>query len=322
MPIIERSSYRAPFCLRNGHLQTILASSVRKADAGLYVRERIDTSDGDFLDLDWSRTGSRRVAVLSHGLEGSSHRPYVVGMARMLNRSGWDVVAWNYRSCSGEMNRTLRMYHNGSTDDLDLVVRHALAAGAYDALGLVGFSLGANLSLLYLGQSGETLDRRIRCAAVFSAPCDLAASSRALAAWQNRLYMVQFLRSLHEKVLQKMEAMPGRISDEGYDRIRTFKEFDDRYTAPLHGFRDAGDYYAQCSCGRVLHRITVPALVVNAADDPFLAGGCYPVAAAAQSRQVHLETPASGGHVGFMEIAGDGAYWSERRAAEFLGQQV
>jgi predicted alpha/beta-fold hydrolase len=134
--------------------------------------------------------------------------------------------------------------------------------------------------------------------------------------------MVQFLRSLHGKVLQKMAAMPGRISDEGFDRIRTFREFDDRYTAPLHGFRDAADYYAQCSSGRVLHRINLPVLVVNAADDPFLAGGCYPAAAAAQSRHVHLETPASGGHVGFMELRSDGAYWSERRAAEFLGEMT
>lgn len=318
MPLIE-PSYRPPLCLRSGHLQTIAASSFRRSDPGLFTRERIDTPDGDFLDLDWTRTGNGRVAVLSHGLEGNSRRPYMVGMARMLSRCGWDVVAWNERSCSGEMNRTLRMYHNGSTDDLHLVVRHALAAGAYDALGLVGFSLGANLSLLYLGQQGDALDPRVRAAAAFSAPCDLAASADALASWQNRLYMVQFLRSLHEKVRLKMAALPGRLSDEGYGRIRTFREFDDRYTAPLHGFRDAADYYEQCSSGTLLHRITVPALIVNALDDPFLAGGCYPAAQAAASRHVHFEMPASGGHVGFMEFAGDGAYWSERRAAAFLG---
>jgi hypothetical protein len=318
MPVIRSSSYRAPCPLRNGHLQTIYPSLARRVAPHIYHRERIDTPDGDFLDLDWSKTGSDKLAILSHGLEGSSRRHYMVGMAKVLNRHGWDALAWNYRSCSGEINRGLRWYHNGAIDDLDCVVRHAARTGNYRALALIGFSLGGNLILVYLGSMGKNLDATIGKAAVFSAPCDLKASAGELAKLKNKIYMRQFLRSLHEKIRLKMALMPGAIDDTGFDRIRNFKDFDDRYTAPIHGFRDAEDYWAKCSGDRFIPQITVPTLIVNARDDPFLAGGCYPVREAESSRTVHLEMPKWGGHVGFVQFNRDGSYWSERRAMEFL----
>jgi predicted alpha/beta-fold hydrolase len=246
----------------------------------------------------------------------------MIGMATMLNRHGWDALAWNYRSCSGEPNRRLRMYHNGSTDDLDLVVRHALSKGNYASVALIGFSLGGNLTLLYLGTKGTALDSRVRMAVAFSAPCDLRASAKELARPKNAFYMQQFLRSLHEKIKAKMALMPDAINDDGFDRIRNFKDFDDRYTAPIHGFRDAEDYWARCSSGPLIPRITVPTLIVNALDDPFLADGCYPATQAENSEKVHLEMPRSGGHVGFVEFNRDGSYWSERRALEFLLAQA
>ena len=320
MPIIPRSSYRAPFLFDNGHLQTLYPTMARKVNGVAYRRERISTPDDDFLDLDWSRTGNRRLAILSHGLEGHTGRPYMVGMARMLNRQGWDVLAWNYRACSGEINRRLRMYHNGCIDDLECVVRHGLKNGAYDRAALIGFSLGGNLTLMYLGSMGSTLDPRIRASVAFSVPCDLKAGALELAKAKNYIYMKQFLVSLHEKIRLKMEQMPGMINDVGYGRIRDFKGFDDRYTAPMNGFKDAEDYWFKCSSGRFLHAITVPTLIVNALDDPFLADGCYPVRQAEQSTQVHLEMPRSGGHVGFVQFNKDGSYWSENRAVEFLGR--
>ena len=155
MPVVRRSSYRAPLLFNNGHLQTLYPTMARKVNGIAYQRERIETPDDDFLDLDWSCTGSRKLAILSHGLEGNTHRPYMIGMARMLNRHGWDVLAWNYRACSGEINRQLRMYHNGCIDDLDCVVQHALKNGAYDTAALIGFSLGGNLTLMYLGSMAE-----------------------------------------------------------------------------------------------------------------------------------------------------------------------
>lgn len=320
MPVIRRSAYRAPLLLRNGHLQTLYPTMVRTVHGVAYQRERIFTPDDDFLDLDWSRVASRKLAILSHGLEGNTRRPYMVGMVKMLNRHGWDVLAWNYRACSGEINRRLRMYHNGCIDDLNCVVQHALKNGSYDSAALIGFSLGGNLTLMYLGSMAEKLDARVRGAVAFSVPCDLKAGALHLARRSNYIYMKQFLVSLHEKIRLKMEQMPGMIDDHGYGRISDFKGFDDRYTAPINGFRDAEDYWYKCSSGRFLHAITVPTLIVNALDDPFLVDGCYPVPQAEQSAQVHLEMPRSGGHVGFVQFNSDGSYWSENRAVEFLGQ--
>jgi len=174
--------------------------------------------------------------------------------------------------------------------------------------------------LMYLGSKGSTLDPRIQGAVAFSVPCDLKAGALELAKVKNYIYMKQFLVSLHEKIKLKMEQMPGVINDDGYERIRDFRDFDDRYTAPINGFKDAEDYWFKCSSGRFLHAITVPTLLVNALDDPFLAPSCYPLAQAEQSKYVHLEMPQSGGHVGFVQFNGDGSYWSENRAVEFLGQ--
>jgi predicted alpha/beta-fold hydrolase len=320
MPLIPHSSYRAPCLFNNGHLQTLYPTMARKVNGVAYQRERIFTPDDDFLDLDWSRVGSRRLAILSHGLEGHTGRPYMIGMAKILNRFGWDVLAWNYRACSGEINRRLRMYHNGCIDDLDCVVQHALKSGAYDKAAMIGFSLGGNLTLMYLGSKGSSLDPRIQAAVVFSVPCDLKAGSLELAKKKNYIYMKQFLVSLHEKIKLKMEQMPGVINDNGYESIKDFKGFDDRYTAPINGFKDAEDYWFKCSSSRFLSEITIPTLIVNAKDDPFLVDGCYPIRQAEESNYVHLEMPRSGGHVGFVQFNEDGSYWSENRAIEFLSQ--
>jgi predicted alpha/beta-fold hydrolase len=322
MPLIPTSTYLPPFLFNNGHLQTVYPVLARRMSPDLYRRERIATPDDDFLDLDWARIGSGSLAILSHGLEGSTHRPYMVGMAKMLNLHGWDALAWNYRACSGEINRQLRLYHNGSIDDLDVVVRHALATGAYQQIALIGFSLGGNLTLVYLGTLGTAIDKRISKAAVFSVPCDLAAGARELAKRRNCLYMKQFLVSLHDKIRGKMKQFPGEIDDKEFGSIRNFKEFDDRYTAPIHGFKDAEDYWAQCSSRQFIPNITIPTLIVNSLDDPFLVDGCYPVLEAEQNRFVQLEMPKSGGHVGFVRFDRNGAYWSEQRVVEFLGRDL
>jgi uncharacterized protein len=322
MPIIHESRYRPPWLFSNGHLQTIYPSMMRKLEHGFYDRERIETSDNDFLDIDWARAGNDRVAVLSHGLEGNSYRPYMVGMTKMLNQHGWDAVAWNYRTCSGEMNRQLRMYHNGSIDDLDRVIEHVLSTGAYQSLALIGFSLGGNLTLVYLGSQVHALDTRIQKAIAFSTPCSLRSSANELAKPINRLYMKQFLDSLHAKIRKKQVMLPGQINDDGFQHIKNFKDFDDRYTAPIHGFKDAEDYWDKCSSNQFLPMITVPTLIVNAMNDPFLADGCYPVQEASRSKYVHLETPASGGHIGFIQFNNENRYWSEERAMEFLENEI
>lgn len=285
-----------------------------------YARERITTPDDDVLDLDWSRAGARRVAILSHGLEGSSERGYMRGMAHALNRAGWDALAWNFRGCAGEPNRTLRFYHSGATDDLHTVIQHVISTGRYDSIALIGFSLGGNITLKYLGERGTDLDPAIAGGIAFSVPCDLRSSAMRLAHPANSIYMRRFLATLRQKVREKMKLMPGSLHDAGLDDISTFQEFDDAYTAPLHGFRDAEDYWHQCSSRRYLEGIRLPALLVNAKDDPFLAPECFPVKEARSSPYLFLEIPSSGGHVGFLGRDATNRYWMEARAVAFLSE--
>ncbi|WP_303312125.1 YheT family hydrolase [Hymenobacter sp. BT730] len=326
MPLVSTSGYQPPMYLFNGHLQTIVPSLWRTVPDVRYQRERVETEDSDFLDLDWSRvsgdTPSDTLGIVSHGLEGSAGRPYVRGMVRALNRAGFDALAWNYRSCSGEMNRLLRSYHLGDTDDLDFVVRHALSKLRYRRIFLTGFSAGGNVTLKYLGEKPERVPREVKRAAVFSVPTDLKSSSHHISRLENRLYLNNFMKTLREKIRQKAEKLPGQVDVSKLDDLRYFPEFDDQYTAPMHGFKSAEEYYEHASSGRYLSKIGIPTLLVNAENDPFLPPACFPRDVASGSEFVFLETPHEGGHVGFGEGTPDGEYYSERRAIEFLTAQV
>lgn len=314
------TDYRPPFLFKSAHLQTIYPTVARRLHLTTTERERIDTPDGDFLDLDWARAEpSAKLALLTHGLEGHSRGQYTQGMARALARRGWNVLAWNFRGCSGEPNRALRSYHSGATDELQIVLDHVFATTDYREVGLVGFSLGGNLTLKYLGDLGPALDPRVRRAAAISVPCDLASSAKQLERKQNRIYMARFMRSLRAKVREKASRFSEALHLDSLDAIRTFAEFDDRYTAPIHGYKDADDYWTQCSCRHVLNRIAVPTLLINALDDPFLTPECFPREAAEANPNLTLETPKHGGHLGFVAFNDAGEYWSERRVAAFLG---
>lgn len=322
MPVVARSNYTAPLLCSNPHVQTIIPTVFRKVRGVSYQRERIATPDGDFIDLDWAGVGSKRLAILLHGLEGDSGRPYMMGMVRALNRNDWDALAINFRGCSGEPNLKLRMYHSGETEDLHTVICHVAASGMYDKLALVGFSLGGNAILKYLGEQGDRKSPLIKQAVTISVPCDLKACSVRLEEFRNRPYLRRFLRMLHEKIRVKALMMPESISDIGYERIRTLKDFDDRYTAPMHGFKDADDYYEKASCRQFLPTISIPTLLINATDDPFLSASCFPVEEAKSNINLFLEIPEHGGHVGFMAFNNDGEYWSETRAIVFLNTMV
>ncbi|MDX5328715.1 MAG: alpha/beta hydrolase [Marinobacter sp.] len=315
----SQSGYRPPVWLRNGHIQSVWPTLFRSVTMPQPETAVLATPDNDELHLDWYRQGSDRLAIVSHGLEGHSRRPYVLGLARALMADGWDVLAWNFRSCGGVMNRQPRFYHSGATEDLHTVVSHALE-GHYNNLFLSGFSMGGNLTLLYLGQQGERVDSRISGAVAYSVPADLAGSADMLALPSRRIYMQRFLRDLHGKMQEKARRFPDLIDVTGFDNIRNFHEFDNRYTAPLHGFRDAQDYWASCSALFRLKDIRVPALMVNAVDDPFLSARCFPEGRKVLGAYVTVEAPKWGGHVGFVEHARDGYYWSERRALGFLSR--
>ncbi|WP_372983015.1 YheT family hydrolase [Marinobacter sediminum] len=313
----DRLQYHPPPWLRNGHIQSVWPTLFRKVDMISPQTEILPTDDDDELHLDWYRQDSNRLAIVSHGLEGHSRRPYVLGITRALFSAGWDVLAWNYRSCGGVMNRQPRFYHSGATADLERVIHHGLRK-TYDTLFLSGFSMGGNLTLLYLGEQGERIDSRICGAVTYSVPCDLAGSAEVLSRPTRRIYMQRFLKDLHWKMREKAQRFPDLIDVSGFESIRNFHQFDDRYTAPLHGFRSAVDYWAQASALGRLRDIRVPALMVNAADDPFLSSSCFPESRNLLGAHVRVEAPRWGGHVGFVEHARDGYYWSERRAIAYL----
>lgn len=316
MPLVDDSDFVAPWWMPGGHLQTIVPSLWRKMPVITERRERLGLDDGDFLDLQWHGRGGERLAVLSHGLEGSANAAYIQGMARALSAHGWDVLAWNCRGCSGELNRLPRFYHSGATEDLSAVVEHALREHPAKRVDLVGFSLGGNMTLKYLGELGDQAPSRLGRAVAFSVPCDLACSSRTLTTAFNReVYMRRFIDSLAGKIRAKAVRFPEQLNPADLAGVKTFRQFDDRFTAPLHGFRDAEDYWARSSSRSFLPRIGVPALLVNAANDPFLGEACYPRDEARASEWFHLEVPKQGGHVGF---GGLGPNWAEARAVRFL----
>ena len=325
MPVVTSSAHRPAAFLFNGHLQTIVPSTLRQVPGVAYRRERLELPDGDFLDLDWALASNQpagQVGIISHGLEGDTSRPYVRGMARALNQAGFDALAWNYRGCSGETNRLLRSYHLGDTGDLATVVRTAIDAKGYQEVFLTGFSAGGNVTLKYLGEHAAQVPPQVRRAAVFSVPTDLKASSHHIGRWQNYVYLRRFMASLRNKMREKAAHLPGQLDLAELDALRNFPQFDERYTAPLHGFASADDYYEHAASGQYLAGIRVPTLLVNALNDPFLPASCYPRATAEASDCFFLETPLSGGHVGFAEGAPNGAYYSERRAIDFFTRAV
>lgn len=306
----SNSAYHPPALLFNRHLETIYPSLLRKVPFRSPRRERVTTPDDDFLDLDWYEQGSEKVAIISHGLEGNSSRSYVLGMARAFFRAGYDVLAWNYRGCSGEINRQLRFYHSGATDDLHFVVSHV--ARRYPDIRLVGFSLGGNLTLKYLGE--PTLHPAVKKAVGISVPLNLHTSCLVISRPSNWIYTKRFLLSLSAKVRAK-PALAAVVDISKLDGVRTLLEFDDLFTGPLHGFAGAVDYYTRCSSLGFLPSIRVPTLIMNACNDPFLSEDCYP---RSKNANIITEFPARGGHVGFARFNRNGLYWSEMRALAFM----
>lgn len=317
MPVLHNSDYQAPFLLQNRHMLTIYPSLFRSIKPVSYRRERIITPDNDFLDLDFSEQGNKSIVIILHGLEGNSTRKYVLGMVHIFNGAGFDTVSMNFRGCSGEPNRNLRFYHSGETGDLHAVIAHLVSLKKYTAIHLVGFSLGGNVTLKYLGERGNAVVGMIKSAVAISVPCDLKSGSAELEKRHNIIYMQRFIRDLGHKLRLKEQQFPGSIRLNNYSEVKSFRQFDDRYTAPMHGFKDALTYWEQCSSRPLLHNIRIPALIINAQDDPFLGKECYPYEIAADSPYVFLETPHQGGHVGFVRF-GEEFYWSEKRALAFL----
>lgn len=316
MPIINKSSYSHPAYLLNGDVQTIVPSIFRNIQGVHYQRERLELADGDFLDVDWLAQSRNSLVIISHGLEGSSDRHYIKGMAKYFFDRGWDALAWNCRGCSGEMNRLPKFYHHGATEDLKAVVDHSVKKG-YFQIALVGMSMGGSMTLKYFGEQGAGLPAVVKSAAVFSVPCNLGDSAKELDKPNKKFYLNRFLKKLSKKIQAKAQLFPKEVSHLNFNQIKTFRDFDNRYTAPLHGFAGAEDFYLRASCGPFIKKIQRPSLIVNALNDPFLPMSCFPFEVASAHDQVWLETPSSGGHVGF-SLFGKSENWMEARAFEFI----
>ncbi len=328
MPPFTPRPFRPAPGLANPHAQTIGGRWLRPRDPLPLRRERVDTPDGDFLDLDFGEapegswnSSAAPVVVILHGLEGCSQSGYVLQTMRELAARGVRAAALNFRTCGGEPNRLARFYHSGETGDLGFVLR-LLAERWPDApLGAVGFSLGGNVLLKYLGECGE--GALPRAAVAVSVPFDLAAGAASMERGMGRVYTARFLRTLRGKFESKRPLIGDAVDGRRVLAARTFREFDDAATAPLHGFRDADHYYAASSSARYLAGIRVPTLLLHSADDPFLPADAVPRAAARDNPFITAAFTEHGGHVGF--VAGTPwapQFWAEAEAARFLGEQL
>lgn len=282
-----------------GHIQTIAAALFPPPRVPL-ARCRWDTPDGDFIDVDFAGDAElARTMVVFHGLEGCSDSHYARLLARAFPAAGWRVAIAHWRGCSGEANRTPRAYHSGDSAEVDWILRR-LAAEAKRKIDVIGISLGGNALLKWLGEQGDAACAIVRRGAAVSAPVDLAAAGAALDRGLNRLlYTRMFLATLKPKSLAKLALFPGICDATRLRAARTFREFDDVFTAPLHGFRDVDHYWTSSSSGPLLERIRVPTLVINARNDPFLPEAALLAATRSAAPCVSVELPRAGGHVGF-----------------------
>lgn len=315
--------YRAPAWLRGGHAQTIYPLLVAGA-VPPYRRTRWETPDGDFVDLDWTAESSGHtpqapLVVLFHGLEGSARSHYARALMRELVKREAGGVVVHFRGCSGEPNRLARAYHSGDFIEIDWILRRLRATHPHRPLFAVGVSLGGSALLNWLGRCGGAAEAILSAAAAVGTPLDLALAGRALERGFNAVYTHDFLRSMKRNALAKWQRFPDTFDRARMLAAATLHAFDDAVTAPLHGFRDADDYWQRASSRPWLGGIGIPTLVLNALNDPFVPPPSLP-AQHEVSRHVLLEYPAEGGHVGFFSASSPpGLRWLPWRALEFFG---
>ena len=315
--------YRAPWWLPGGHAQTIYASLFTRLPSPAVRRERWETPDGDFVDVD--RVDGPRDAplvALFHGLEGGTPSHYARATLAAARRRGWRAALPHFRGCGGEPNRLPRAYHSGDSGEIDWMLRRLAAEDTRAPLFAIGVSLGGNALLKWLGESGAAAGALVRAAASVSAPVDLTAAGDALGRGFNIVYARHFLATMKPKSAAKLARFPGLFDGARVARTRTLREFDDLVTAPLHGFRDVADYWLRASAKPWLATIAVPTLVLHAANDPFLPGEHLPRAGEV-APDVVLEVPATGGHVGFVSGRFPGHYeWLPRRILAFFAERA
>lgn len=340
-------------------MQTLYGAVAARYHHIAFVRERVDTPDGDFLDFDWTapglfsdrlsdgtlteadprliHTGARRwmqdndqsvlsnasaarALVLFHGLEGSSRSHYAQAIAQHFRARGWIVVIAHFRSCSGFPNRMARAYHSGDAADIDFILQVVRRKAPHALWHAAGVSMGGNAMLKHLGELGSNATGLLQAVAAISVPLDLAVCGRHLSeTWLGKtLYSRYFLRSMKSKIREKANRFPGNIDVLRLSQARTLREFDDAYTAPMHGYKNALDYWTRAASKPYLSKIAVPTLVLNARNDPFVPEASLPGSHDC-SPSVLLHQPAEGGHAGFVTGAFPGHLgWLPNRLARFF----
>jgi uncharacterized protein len=320
MPILPSTYQNPPRYLFNGHLETIFPSLFRNVLEVNYNREKIDTPDDDFLTLDWSKVGGKKLLVISHGLEGDSRRHYAMGLVKLFNQNGIDALVWNNRTCGGEMNLRPILYHHGASYDLNTVIEHVISTHSYQKIFFVGISMGGAQTLKYLGEKGVDLPKVIQKAAVYSTPCNLPSSAATLKLRRNLFYKNRFLGKLKKKIEAKAVQFPDLIDLDLLRKVQDFDTFDTLFTAKLHGFKDANHFYQSVSADNWMSGIAIPTLIINALNDPLLGPECYPVKLAESKSEIILEMPKRGGHTGFM-VSEQEFNWAEYRFLDFLTKE-
>jgi hypothetical protein len=311
--------------IANRYVQTIIPFVYRRAVQAPLERERWETPDGDFVDVDLARPEGppRALALVLHGLEGSSRARYVLGAIERLTAGGVLALAPNFRACSGELNRLPRLYHCGDSDELRFLVAEALRRRPDLPLVLLGFSAGGNVLVKWLAEEGAAVPAALRASAAVSVPFDLAAVARWNDRLRHKLIREFFLRTLRAKALLKAERHPGVLDPCAVRRASTFCAFDHDVTAALHGFASGEDYWRRASAGPLIGGVRAPLLVLAAEDDPIVPSLVIPREAIARNPHVSLETTPRGGHVGF--VAGSPLrprFFAEERATEFLLERI
>jgi predicted alpha/beta-fold hydrolase len=319
--MIVTSRFRPAWWLPGAHLQTLYPNLMRTKSRPGTRRERLELPDGDFLDLDWIDAGDGALVMILHGLEGSVRSHYAGAILVALRQHGYRAVLMHFRGCSGEPNRLARSYHSGETGDLDRVVRILKSRFPDTPLAIIGYSLGGNVLLKWLGEQGRAAP--VQTAVAVSVPFDLARSAEQLNHGFRKIYQRHLLRRLHRSVRRKAATMTLPVELDRLPDLDSFRDFDNEITAPLHGYGSAEEYYALASSRQYLGSIGVPTLILHATDDPFLPADGIP-AEGELSPDVCLELSDTGGHVGFVSgaLPWNPQYWLEERIITHLDRTL
>ena len=310
------TDFKPAWWLRSPHLQTLWPVFFKKRHELDLLPEQVELDDGDFIDLCWSKKDSEKTVLILHGLEGDINSHYINGIIHQLQRAGYRPVLMHFRGCSGRINRLARAYHSGETGDLAYIVEHLRKVTGRYPYAAIGYSLGGNVLLKWLGETSEK--NPLKKAVAVSVPFRLHDAAARLQMGLSKIYREHLLKSLRKTYIEKFKKLKSPI-DVDVSQLKSFWDYDDKVTAPLHGFTGAQDYYDRCSSRQYLHAISVPTRIIHSLDDPFMFDTTAP-AVDELSPDIDLLLTRGGGHVGFVAGASPlrPVYWCENRIVEFI----